>query len=224
MQVVLITGTSKGLGFELAKQYIQMGFLVIGISRSKPLIKDDNYHHLIGDVTNKNIVSLLIEFIDSLTIQRIDIVINNAGTGSLGCHLSDVDPEEVLAQVNLHCVGALRVISAVREFITGSKIVNVTSRLASIVQTERGDFSGRAFSYSYRIAKCAQNMLSLSLSNDFQLDDNIIISINPGLLQTDSGSDDAKYSAKEGALSFISTIQNVNSNGIYHAFGEESLF
>lgn len=67
-------------------------------------------------------------------------------------------------------------------------------------------------------------MLSLSLSNDFELSDNTIISINPGLLQTDSGSNDAKYSAKDGALAFISTVDNANSNGIYHAFGEESLY
>lgn len=121
MQVVLITGTSKGLGFELAKNYIQMGFLVIGISRNKSAIIDRRYCHLIGDVTNKNIGSLLIEFIDSLMIEKIDLVINNAGTGSHGCHLSDVDPEEVLAQVNLHCVGVLRVLKAVRKYITGQR-------------------------------------------------------------------------------------------------------
>ncbi len=122
MRVVLITGTSKGLGFELAKQYLQLGFVVIGISRSNPLIIDDNYHHLIGDVTNKNIGATLIEFIESLAIETIDIVINNAGTGSYGCHLSDVDPEEVLSQVNLHCVAALRVLKAVHKHIKLQKL------------------------------------------------------------------------------------------------------
>ncbi|MDO6526763.1 SDR family NAD(P)-dependent oxidoreductase [Motilimonas sp. 1_MG-2023] len=224
MRVVLVTGTSKGLGFEVAKQYVKLGFLVIGISRNKPLIIDENYHHLVGDVTNTNIGPLLTTFIESLAIEKIDIVVNNAGAGSYGCHLSDLEPEEVLSQLNLHCVGALRVIKAVSSYIKGSKIVNVTSRLASISQAVRGDFVNRDFSYGYRIAKCAQNMLSLSLANDTELSNNVIVSINPGLLQTDSGSSDAKFSAKDGALAFIETIDNAKLSGIYHAFGEEALY
>ncbi len=224
MGVVLITGTSKGLGYELAKEYIRMGSLVIGISRNRTSISDEKYFHFCADVTSNDISTSLTSFIESLQINKIDIVINNAGTGSYGCHLSDLDPEEVLHQVNLHCVGALRVVKAVRNYISSSKIVNVTSRLASITQARSGDFSNKAFSYSYRIAKCAQNMLSLSLINDSELESAIIISINPGLLQTDSGSDDAEFSAKEGALAFISTIKEVNESGIYHAFDEKALY
>ncbi len=224
MRVVLITGTSKGLGLDIAKQYVALGFLVIGVSRSQPSITHRNYHHLIGDVTSPNISTLLIACIDALHIETIDIVINNAGTGSYGCHLSEVDPEEVLSQLNLHCVGALRVIKAVSRYMTGTKVVNITSRLASISQTLRGDFAERDFSYSYRVAKCAQNMLSLSLANDSELSEAIVISINPGLLQTDSGSSDAIHSAKEGALACIATIDKVKENGIYHAFGEVALY
>lgn len=224
MRVVLITGTSKGLGYELAKNYVGSGSLVIGISRHKPAIYEDNYHHFIGDVTNSDIEVDLVQFIDTLMIDRIDIVINNAGTGSYGYHLSDVDPDEVLRQLELHCVGVLRIVKAVRGYISNSKIVNVTSRLSSIAQTQRGDFTGKVFSYSYRIAKCAQNMLSLCLSNGSELLGATVISVNPGLLRTDSGSSDAKHSAEEGALAFMSVVNDANENGIYHAFGDEALY
>jgi len=40
----------------------------------------------------------------------VDVVINNAGAGSAGVHLSEVDPSEVMNQVNVHCAGALRVL------------------------------------------------------------------------------------------------------------------
>lgn len=224
MRKVLITGTSKGLGYELAKYYIDADCLVIGVSRHESVIDEDSYHHFIGDVTSTEIELGLIQYLESLNISSIDIVINNAGSGSYGYHLSDVDPDEVLHQINLHCIGALRVVKATRRYITNSKIVNVTSRLASIIQNQRGDFADKDFSYSYRIAKCAQNMLFLCLSNDPELSGATIISINPGLLRTDSGSSDAKYSAREGALALMSVVNEVNSNGIYHSFGEEALY
>lgn len=51
MRVILVTGTSKGLGFEIAKQYLNMGCKVIGVSRSDGAIENKHYHHLIADVT-----------------------------------------------------------------------------------------------------------------------------------------------------------------------------
>jgi len=224
MQVVLITGTSKGLGYELANLYLRSGFFVIGISRKKPAIHADNYHHFTADVTHKDMASGLIAFLELLGVKGIDIVINNAGTGSYGYTLPDVDPDEVLRQVDLHCVGVLRVVRAIRPYLDKSKIVNVTSRLGSVALSQRGDFAAREFSYSYRIAKCAQNMLSLCLSDDPELSNVTIMSVNPGLLRTDSGSSDARYSAYEGALALISVVSEANENGFYHAFGEEAFY
>ncbi len=224
MDIVLITGTSKGLGLELAQCYLDLGYCVIGVSRSESKIVAKNYHHFIGDVTDKNIANGLKQYLVSLSIRKIDIVINNAGTGSCGEHLSLVEPDEMLKQLDVHCVGALRILKGVREFLNNSKLVNVTSRLASTAQNIRGDFVGKEFSYSYRVAKSAQNMLSLCLSNDPELFGTKVISLNPGLLLTDSGSSDARHTAKEGAEAFIATVNEANSSGIYHAFGEEALY
>ena len=224
MRVVSITGTSKGLGYELAKGYLDDGYLVIGIARSEPQIDHSRYHHFCGDVTSNDIIADLGLFVEGLAIEKIDILINNAGTGSLGYSLVNVSPDEVLGQVNLHCIGALRVLKALGKYLNESKIVNVTSRLASITQNKRGDFNCKEFSYGYRIGKCAQNMLSLCLTNDPELSSATIMSINPGLLRTDSGSNDAEYSAEEGAKRFISTVSKASQSGIYHSFSDEALY
>ena len=224
MSVILITGTSKGLGYELAKQFLLTENIVIGVSRSENDICSKNYHHFISDVTDKNFSASLAGFLESLNIKHIDTLINNAGTGSFGTNISSVQPEEVLNQIDLHCVSAIRVIQGCKKYLGGSKIVNITSRLASVKQTLRGDFKGRQFSYSYRIAKAAQNMLSLCLSNDSELAENIVLSINPGLLQTDSGSADAEHTGEQGAIAVISTISKTNESGIYHAFKEEAWY
>ena len=43
---ILITGTSSGLGKELAKRYLKKKFIVIGISRKKvKMMMHKNYHH-----------------------------------------------------------------------------------------------------------------------------------------------------------------------------------
>jgi NAD(P)-dependent dehydrogenase (short-subunit alcohol dehydrogenase family) len=224
MTVVLITGTSKGLGLELAKYYLDSGATVIGISRSQPPIHHAKYHHCTADIMLESSVAVLEQFVESLGVANINLVINNAGSGSYGNHLSDSEPKEVLDQVNLHCVGALRVTKAAQGFIGSSKIVNVTSRLGSIYQNERGDFSGKNYSYGYRIAKCAQNMLSLCMADDPELASAIILSVNPGLLRTDSGSEDAEKSAVEGANKLVSVITAASTSGIYHAFGDEACY
>jgi NAD(P)-dependent dehydrogenase (short-subunit alcohol dehydrogenase family) len=224
MQVVLITGTSRGLGLELAKYYLDMGNTLIGISRSGPPIENSRYHHCCVDVTEESSTEVLRKFIDSLSIGKIDILINNAGTGGYGFHFSEVNPTEILNQVNLHCIGALRVTQAAHRYLDHSKVVNVTSRLGSIRQNERGDFTKREFSYSYRIAKCSQNMLSLCMANDPELAGTTVISLNPGLLRTASGSDDASYTAKEGAVKVAEVVSSAGLSGMYHAFGEEAVY
>mgnify|MGYP001026524178 FL=1 len=224
MKVALITGTSKGLGYELTKHYLSSGSIVIGISRSASSINDPNYYHCATDITKESSVEKLRVFVKSLSISKIEIVFNNAGVGSHGFHLSEVDPQEVLNQVNLHCVGALRVITAIQGYISNSKIVNITSRLGSIRQNERGDFSMREFSYSYRIGKCAQNMLSLCMANDPELSGATVISINPGLLKTASGSNDANHTAEDGAAAIVKLVDTVQNSGIYHAFEEEAVY
>ncbi len=224
MNVILITGTSKGLGYQLAKQFTQKENLVIGISRTATEIQAKNFHHLSADITAIDFTQKLKAFLKTLSIVNIDVLINNAGTGSFGNNISNIEPDEVLQQVDLHCVSALRVIAGARSYLKNTKIVNITSRLGSITQTLRGDFKGRDFSYAYRIAKAAQNMLSLCLANDSELANAVVLSINPGLLQTDSGSSDAEHTAEQGAIAVITVIDNAIESGIYHAFGQEALY
>ena len=224
MNVVLITGTSKGLGLELARGYLEAGYFVVGVSRRRPAIEAKSYNHLIGDVTDDESEGRLRSRLLSLPIRKIDIVVNNAGTGSFGSSLSLVEPNEVLKQFEVHCLGALRILRGAREFLHSAKIVNVTSRLASTAQNLRGDFIGGGFSYGYRIAKCAQNMLSLCLMHDPELSGIKVISVVPGQLRTDSASSDANRTAKAGAKAVIDTVDRASASGIYHAFDDEATY
>lgn len=77
-QVVLITGTSRGIGLGLAQHFIKKGFYVEGASRSPAAIKLPNYFHTMLDVCNEDAVAAWVRGIKRRH-GRIDVVINNAG-------------------------------------------------------------------------------------------------------------------------------------------------
>jgi NAD(P)-dependent dehydrogenase (short-subunit alcohol dehydrogenase family) len=136
----------------------------------------------------------------------VDQLIKNAGCGSAGARLSQIEVSAMTEQFKLHYGAALVLIQTLRDRLSSAEIVNITSRLGLMVQHQRGDFASGNFAYAYRIAKAAQNMLSLCLSDDPELAGCRVLSINPRLLQTASGLSDAVYSAEEGARAVLATI------------------
>jgi len=79
---ILITGSSRGLGKELAEHFLHQGYNVYGCSRSSGEIEHDNYHHFELDVSSATQVT---EFFFKLRkkIKHLDAVINNAGIASM---------------------------------------------------------------------------------------------------------------------------------------------
>jgi|TARA_B100000315_G_scaffold88559_1_gene81377 3-oxoacyl-[acyl-carrier protein] reductase len=80
-QVMLITGTRKGIGKQLAKYYTDKGFRVIGCSRKNIDFELDNYQHYYLDVSNETAVKKAYYEIKN-KYGRLDVLINNAGIGS----------------------------------------------------------------------------------------------------------------------------------------------
>ena len=66
---VLITGTSKGIGREVAIKFLKEKHKVIGIDIEESTINHKNYTHIIKSITDKDLPN----------IPDIDILINNAG-------------------------------------------------------------------------------------------------------------------------------------------------
>jgi 3-oxoacyl-[acyl-carrier protein] reductase len=79
---ILITGTSRGIGRELALYYISLGHFVIGCSRSESSIQNDSYKHCILDITDEKSVISVVRKIKQ-DYGKIDVLINNAGIASM---------------------------------------------------------------------------------------------------------------------------------------------
>ena len=67
---VVVTGSSRGMGVEIAKKFLREGHEVFGIDIEESSIFDTHYTHLRSNVADK---SSLID------IEDVDILINNAG-------------------------------------------------------------------------------------------------------------------------------------------------
>lgn len=76
--VMVITGTSKGIGNGIAEYFLAKGYRVAGCSRGASTIEHDNYFHSIVDISNEDLVRSWVRAIKN-RFKQIDILVCNAG-------------------------------------------------------------------------------------------------------------------------------------------------
>lgn len=129
MKNVIITGTSRGIGFELAQLFANNNCNVLALSRNtKPLenLKIQNITVLSVDLSNENDLKKVVEFV-SENWKKVDILINNAGKliSKPFDKLTAKDFLEVYS-VNVFAVAALT--QQILPFLQkGSHVVNISS-------------------------------------------------------------------------------------------------
>ena len=81
MKNIIITGTSRGIGYELALQFANAGHNVLAISRKTPqaLIGNPNITCLSVDLADENDLQKVESFL-SHTWKNVDVIIHNAGS------------------------------------------------------------------------------------------------------------------------------------------------
>lgn len=77
-QIILITGSSRGIGRQLAEHYAGQGHMVFGCSRGRPDFVHDRYCHITADVADESSVLALFSEI-SRSARHLDLLVNNAG-------------------------------------------------------------------------------------------------------------------------------------------------
>ncbi|GFD96431.1 short-chain dehydrogenase [Alteromonas sp. KUL156] len=129
MKNVVITGTSRGIGFELAQQFANQGHQVLALSRNtKPLeqVSHPNITIISVNLSNERDLQKAVEFV-STKWKKVDILINNAGklVNKPFEQLSTQDFEEVY-KVNVFAVAELT--KTLLPFMQkGSHVVTVSS-------------------------------------------------------------------------------------------------
>jgi 3-oxoacyl-[acyl-carrier protein] reductase len=80
--VILITGTRKGIGRDLALHYLDRGFHVVGCSRQPADLEAENYWHHCLDVGDESAVRRLMADVRE-RLGGLQAVINNAGVAAM---------------------------------------------------------------------------------------------------------------------------------------------
>ncbi len=125
---ILITGSSRGLGREMAEYFLQHGDHVYGCARSEASINHPNYHHYSLNIASAEEVS---EFFFTLRkdIKQLDALINNAGVASMNAFaLSPIESFQKIFDINvqgtfLFCQKALGLLKRA----PAPRIINMTT-------------------------------------------------------------------------------------------------
>ena len=135
-KTILITGTRKGIGKELAEYYLGLGCNVVGCSRGSGTIKNANYKHYELDVSNeKDVVKMVRK--TKKEFDRIDILLNNAGIASMN-HFLTTTNDTVRDIFNTNFLGTFifsREVSKIMMKQKYGRIINFTS-VASALRLE----------------------------------------------------------------------------------------
>ena len=204
MATILITGASRGLGLEFAKQYGLDGWKVIATCRDpgratelKGLAGDIDIYSM--DIEKSNQIEAVAAYLEGTCI---DMLINNAGiagprddTASFG----NINSDTWLDMTRTNTISPLKVTEAFVDHIKqsdGRLIVFISSRAASI--TERGALAHhqRGGNYAYRSCKAALNAAAKSLAFDLAPIGISVLVLHPGWVNSGAGDSEAQMDAE----------------------------
>lgn len=231
-KVAVITGSYKGLGFEIARQLAKVGNIQVVISsrdeaKGKDALEklrheDLDVGYLPLDVTDGKSVE---DFVSALRRQygRADILVNNAGinpgsqadeSSVLSCKL-----DTILSTFSVNVVASIRICQALIPMMQErnyGRIVNVSTEMASLNYIS-SDFY--PISPSYRLSKIGLNGVTCLLAKELKGSNILINSYSPGWMKTDMGGSDAPYTTAEGAQTavYLATLPDGGPQGGFFA-------
>jgi short-subunit dehydrogenase len=125
---IIITGTSRGIGYEMALQFANAGHQVLAISRktSQVLMEHENITCLPIDISDENQLQQVQNFV-SKTWKKVDILIHNAGS-LLHKNFTEITSQEFqnIYKVNVFAVAELTKI-CIPFMEKGSHVVTISS-------------------------------------------------------------------------------------------------
>lgn len=222
MSRVLITGASRGIGAELARQYAAAGDDVIACVRdpdAAPGIDDirDSVTVQQMDTGNPDSIAAAAETIDN---GAIDILVNNAGAvGGMRQSVDDLDIEEWHRSLDVNTIGPLLIARAFKANLAASgdgKLMNVTSQLAASTWPMGG-------MYIYSSTKAGLCKVAQALAIDWREEPITVALMHPGWVKTDMGGPNAAITPEEsasGIRSVIAGLTRADSGKFYKWDGE----
>ena len=206
--VVLLTGASSGIGYDVAPLLVRYGYTVYGAARRVEKIEElasEGVKALSLDVTDEASMEAAVQQIIDAE-GRIDVLINNAGYGSYGA-IEDVPIDEARRQFEVNLFGLARLTQLVLPHMRArgsGRILNISS-MAGRITSPLGAW--------YHATKYALEAFSDALRmevEEFGID---VVIIEPGGIKTTWGliaADHLEESSRNGV--YAAQAQRVAAN------------
>jgi NAD(P)-dependent dehydrogenase (short-subunit alcohol dehydrogenase family) len=239
MPVYVITGASRGLGFEWVRQLsrVASNIIVAAVPTMSPIPpyllslqqSSPATIHIVPCDTGTPETAM--EFSNSLTTVlgtdgKIDYLINDAVITSQQPPRSSLalDADDLAFHINWNVLGPARVVAALLPYLRRwSKVINISSGLGSITRTLAMPF---AVHTSYSISKAALNMLSVHQALDLRPYGIVVVALDPGFVRTDvtRGAEAALFPEEsvERMLRTIHQLSEEDSGRFFTFSGRES--
>ena len=181
--IVLVTGASRGIGREIAKNLAQKGYKVIAnYNKSEEQAQNlqrenQNIEIYKADVSKREEVKQMVEYILN-KYGRIDVLVNNAGI-SENKLFTDVTDEDWKKIINTNLYSAFCVTQEVLPNMIHNKsgcIINISSIWGMV---------GASCETVYSIAKAGIDAMTKSLAKELGPSNIRVNSIAPGIIDTD---------------------------------------
>ena len=203
MATVLLIGASRGIGFELASQYIGHGDRVIATARTDEglaQLKALGAQTLRLDVANPASNSGLAWQLDG---EKIDLAIYVAGVVDRNSASNPPTRDRFDAVMHTNVMGAMQVIPQIVPMVQETK--GVIACISSIMGSQQETTSGNAA--LYRVSKAALNMVVRC--TQAEQPDVTVLAIHPGWVQTDMGGAAAPLTPEQSASSLRQTLNRI---------------
>ena len=217
-KVILITGASSGIGYETAMILAAEGHKVYGAARRtermEPL-KEYGIVPIFMDMTDDGSMQAAVAYVMD-TEGRIDVLVNNAGYGSLGA-IENVPIDEAKRQLEVNVFGLARLTQLVLPHMRGQgsgTIINSSS------------IAGKSVFYMtgwYNVSKYAVEAFSDALrieTKPFGID---VVIIEPGGIRTDWGAIAADHLAESSKGTVYEEVARNEADSLRKAYSMKIL-
>ena len=204
--VALVTGSTRGIGSEVARQLEARGVRVIVTGRHAE-------HRL--DVSDPQSIETLARFVER-EVGRLDVLVNNAAILlDEGESIADVDPQKFEETWRVNTFGAFLMTQRFAPLLRRSghgRVVNVSSGAGQLS-------SMSSYAPSYSTSKAALNAITVLFANALRRDGVLVNCADPGWVRTDMGGHAAPRSVEEGAdtIVWLATLPDDGpTGGFFH--------
>ncbi len=208
MTTYLLTGATRGIGFEFARQLSQRGKDDIILATARDPAKATDLARLVHEVIPLDVAdeTSIQKLSDHLKGRPVDVLINNAGVSSEQKSVSDLTMADLRRVFEINSFGPLLVTKSVLANLRKGErktVFNISSQLGSITNNKGGS------SYPYRASKSALNQLTVSLAHELKGEAFCCVVAHPGWVKTDMGGQAAPLEPKDSVKALLELIDRL---------------